>query len=64
MSSLSIYQQAELRDAVIRLSAAVMHIDSILSCDAVDELDDARIISEERDKIGKSITRLNSLLNE
>lgn len=64
MSSLSIYQQAELRDALIRLSAAVTHIDLILSCDAVDELDDARIISEERDKIGKSITRLNSLLNE
>ena len=64
MSNLSIYQQSELREAVMKLSVCLGHLDRISSCDAVDDLEDAEVIENERNRIELSLKNLQGLIND
>lgn len=61
-SSLSIWQEAELREVTLKLGACLGHLDRIISCDAVDDLEDVETLDTERKRLEKALKNLENLL--
>lgn len=48
----------------MKLSVCLGHLDRISSCDAVDDLEDAEVIENERNRIELSLKNLQGLIND
>lgn len=61
-SSLSIYQKQNVTGAIQQLESAHRLIDLALTADAVDELDDAELLSNSNKEIDQLIHKLKDLV--
>lgn len=62
MSALSIWQKAQVEEAIQLLNRAYMSIDLAVSADAVDEQEDLEALEKNRDEIAKAIVNLRPLV--
>jgi hypothetical protein len=62
MSALSIWQKAQIEEAIQLLNRAYMSIDLAVSADAVDEQEDLEALEKNRDEIAKAIVNLRPLV--